>query len=159
MFPGNIDQGWFPRSWRRAPRRVRFVESQFGAGACKWLVAFSFSANLEFCTIPTSPEISPSLRAGMRIRLGGSPFYHCKFVWKFEIEKLNGPLSIIVILKCCSSKLVLSLKTSDEETWIVGKKVEVSLRLFDIFEINRVFIFLLESWRTHPADCGLWWNL
>ena len=106
MFPGNIDQGWFPRLWRRAARRVRFVESQFGAGACKWLVAFSFSANLEFCTIPTSPEISPSLRAGIRIRLGGSPFYHCKFVWKFEIEKLNGPLSIIVImLICCSSKL------------------------------------------------------
>ena len=106
MFPGNIDQGWFPRLWRRAARRVRFVESQFGAGACKWLVAFSFSANLEFCTIPTSPEISPSLRAGMRIRLGGSPFYHCRYVWEFEIEKLNGPLSIIVImLICCSSKL------------------------------------------------------
>ena len=28
---------------------------------------------------------------------------------------------------------------------IVGKKVEVSLRLFDIFERKRVFIFLLES--------------
>ena len=37
----------------------------------------------------------------------------------------------------------------------VGKKVEVSLRLFDIFEKNMVFIFLLGSLGTHPADCTL----
>ena len=35
--------------------------------------------------------------------------------------------------------------------WIIGKKVEVSLRLFDIFEKNMVFIFLWKSLRTHPA--------
>ena len=31
---------------------------------------------------------------------------------------------------------------------VIGKKVEVSLPLFDIFERNRVFIFLWESWGT-----------
>ena len=30
-------------------------------------------------------------------------------------------------------------------TPLIGKKVEVSLRLFDIFERNRVFIFLIGS--------------
>ena len=35
---------------------------------------------------------------------------------------------------------------------IIEKKVEVSLRLFDIFEGNMVFIFLLGSWGSHPAD-------
>ena len=38
---------------------------------------------------------------------------------------------------------------------LIGKKVEVCLRLFDIFERNRVFILLLESWGTHPADWSL----
>ena len=38
---------------------------------------------------------------------------------------------------------------------IVGKKVEVSLRLFDIFKRKRVFIFLCESFKTHRADRGL----
>ena len=38
---------------------------------------------------------------------------------------------------------------------IIGKKVKVSLQLFDIFEKNMVFIFLLESWGSHPADCTL----
>ena len=38
---------------------------------------------------------------------------------------------------------------------VIRKKVEVCLRLFDIFERNRVFIFLWESWGTHPADWGL----
>ena len=37
----------------------------------------------------------------------------------------------------------------------IGKKVEVSLRLFDIFKRNRVFIFLWESWGTHRADWSL----
>ena len=31
---------------------------------------------------------------------------------------------------------------------LIGKKVEVSLRLFDIFEKNRVFIFLWGSFGT-----------
>ena len=37
-----------------------------------------------------------------------------------------------------------------EPAMIVGKKVEVIIRLFD-FERNMVFIFLLESCTTHPA--------
>jgi len=36
---------------------------------------------------------------------------------------------------------------------IIGKKV--SLRLFDIFERNWVFIFLLGCWGSHRADCTL----
>ena len=35
---------------------------------------------------------------------------------------------------------------------LIGKKVEVSLRLFDIFERNRVFIFLLGSFASPPTD-------
>ena len=38
---------------------------------------------------------------------------------------------------------------------VIGKKVEVSLRLFYIFERNMVFIFLWESCASHPADWGL----
>ena len=41
---------------------------------------------------------------------------------------------------------------------IIGKKVEVSLRLFDIFERNRVFIFLCGSWGSPPTEWGLQWN-
>ena len=36
---------------------------------------------------------------------------------------------------------------------VIGKKVKVSLRLFDIFERNRVFIFLCKSWGSPPTDC------
>ena len=36
----------------------------------------------------------------------------------------------------------------EEESKMIGKKVEVSLRLFDIFERNRVFIFLCGSLGT-----------
>ena len=35
---------------------------------------------------------------------------------------------------------------------IIGKKVEVSLRLFDIFLRNMVFIFLWESFETQSTD-------
>ena len=35
---------------------------------------------------------------------------------------------------------------------LIGKKVEVRLRLFDIFERNMVFLFLLESWESQPPD-------
>ena len=38
---------------------------------------------------------------------------------------------------------------------IIGKKVEVSLRLFDIFVRNMVLIFLCKSFGTHAAECGL----
>ena len=38
---------------------------------------------------------------------------------------------------------------------IIGKKVEVSLRLFDIFERNRVFIFSCESWESPPSEWAL----
>ena len=38
------------------------------------------------------------------------------------------------------------------------KKVEISFQLFNIFEWNMAFIFLLESWKTHPAECGFQWN-
>ena len=41
---------------------------------------------------------------------------------------------------------------------LIGKKVEVSLWLFDIFERNRVFIFSWESWGSPPTECGLQWN-
>ena len=34
----------------------------------------------------------------------------------------------------------------------IGKKVEVSPRLFDIFERNRVFIFSLGSWESPPTE-------
>ena len=40
-------------------------------------------------------------------------------------------------------------------TFIVGKKVEVNLRLFDIFQRNMVFIFLWESWESHRAEWAL----
>ena len=43
-------------------------------------------------------------------------------------------------------------------SYIIGKKVEVSLQLFDIFERNMDFIFLCESWESHRADRGLRWN-
>ena len=45
--------------------------------------------------------------------------------------------------------LLISLWKEFDDFCIIGKKVEVGLRLFDIFERNRVFIFLLESWGTH----------
>ena len=52
---------------------------------------------------------------------------------------------------------------TEKELWllhnIVEKKVEVSLRLFDIFKRNMVFIFLCESLGTHPADYGQRWKL
>ena len=35
---------------------------------------------------------------------------------------------------------------------MIWKKVKVSLRLFDIFERNRVFIFLCGSWESPPTD-------
>ena len=38
---------------------------------------------------------------------------------------------------------------------IIGKKVEVSLRLFDIYETNRVVIFLWESCQSHLIDWSL----
>ena len=38
---------------------------------------------------------------------------------------------------------------------LIGKKVEVSLRLFDTFERNMVFIFLFENWGSRPSDWGL----
>ena len=38
---------------------------------------------------------------------------------------------------------------------VIGKKVEVRLRLFDIYERNRVFIFLCGSFASYPADCTL----
>ena len=38
---------------------------------------------------------------------------------------------------------------------VIGKKVGVSLRLFDIFERNRVFIFFCESCESPPTDCIL----
>ena len=41
---------------------------------------------------------------------------------------------------------------------IIGKKVEVSLWLFDIFERNMVFIFLLGSWGSQPPVRALQWN-
>ena len=44
---------------------------------------------------------------------------------------------------------------SEEVMMMIGKKVEVSLRLFDIFERNRVFIFLWGSWESPPTDRGL----
>ena len=34
-------------------------------------------------------------------------------------------------------------------SYIIGKKVDVSLQLFDIFERNMDFIFLCESWASH----------
>ena len=38
---------------------------------------------------------------------------------------------------------------------IIGEKVEVSLRLFDIFERNMVFIFLCGSCESPPTNCTL----
>ena len=45
--------------------------------------------------------------------------------------------------------------TQQHTQTIIGKKVEVSLRLFDIFERNMVFIFLLESWESQSTDWSL----
>ena len=41
---------------------------------------------------------------------------------------------------------------------LIGKKVEVSLRLFYIFERNRVFIFLWVSCGSPPTEWALLWN-
>ena len=46
----------------------------------------------------------------------------------------------------------------DRSLLIVGKKVEVSLRLFDIFQRNMVFIFSCQSWASRSSECGLRWN-
>ena len=47
--------------------------------------------------------------------------------------------------------LGLSDRQSADQRFIIGKKVEVSVRLFDIFERNRVFIFLWESCGSPPT--------
>ena len=41
---------------------------------------------------------------------------------------------------------------------LIGKKVKVSLRLFDIFEKKRVFIFLCGSCESPPTNCTLGQN-
>ena len=61
---------------------------------------------------------------------------------------LSSVMQLIIIVIVVDLKLVLDYR-------LVGKKVEVSLRLFDIFERNMVFIFLRGSFGTHPADWGL----
>ena len=56
-------------------------------------------------------------------------------------------------MKCID--VVYGISEKKSKLHIVGKKVEVSLQLFDIFQRNMVFIFLLGSFGTHPADWGL----
>jgi len=57
----------------------------------------------------------------------------------------------------CNSKQILesmsvSIAAHLLGCFLIGKKVEVSLRLFDVFERNMVFIFLWENLGTHPAE-------
>ena len=52
-------------------------------------------------------------------------------------------------------KIPLQLRLSSPFPLIIGKKVEVSLRLFDIFERNGVFIFLLGNLGSQPGDWSL----
>ena len=47
----------------------------------------------------------------------------------------------------------------DKKVEIEFKKDGVSLRVFDIFERNMVFIFFLGNWESHPADWGFRLNL
>ena len=43
----------------------------------------------------------------------------------------------------------------NDQVIMIGKKVEVCLRLFDIFERNGVFIFLCGNLGTQPTEWGL----
>ena len=54
-----------------------------------------------------------------------------------------------------AEKIVLNIVLNKTVLNIVGKKVKVSLRLFDIFQKNRVFIFSCESWASPLTDCTL----
>ena len=56
-------------------------------------------------------------------------------------EKLHGKLFLLRT----SMEMVLHLQNFAIFSLLVGKKVEVSLRFFDIFKRNMVFIFLLGS--------------
>ena len=55
-------------------------------------------------------------------------------------------LGVCIFSVCQSFECVMSAILSLSFVHVlIGKKVEVSLRLFDIFERNRVFIFLFAS--------------
>ena len=58
------------------------------------------------------------------------------FWWKFSGLQNTLPDQIMAVSEAGPAQI------------LVGKKVEVSLRLFDIFERKGVFIFLCESWAS-----------
>ena len=57
------------------------------------------------------------------------------------LDEFFPSLSAESMLKVCDAFVVAEAKKLSEHR-VIGKKVEVSLRLFDIFERKRVFIFL-----------------
>ena len=82
-------------------------------------------------------------------------------------SNLSWTLLLLLQHMCCSM-LNLSEIPFPNSTWnlwvtwsqinVIGKKIKVSLWLFDIFKRNMVFISLLESWTSLLADWGLQWN-
>ena len=103
-------------------------------------------------------------RNGERIYIGKKRESQSPMRKRLDIdpEPLKGD-SLFLIIECLSlffPPLILStlkflffvLKN------IIGKKVEVSLWLFDISEKNMVFIFLWESFGTPPTEWALQWN-
>ena len=61
-------------------------------------------------------------------------------------------------LRNAVNRFMINILAPGCQTFMIGKKVEVSLRLFNIFERNRVFISLCRSFGTHRANCTLWQN-
>ena len=82
-------------------------------------------------------------------------------MWNLTSKRPGGAAQVVGRLAFIRSlQTALNIHPSDSlgynnnnviKTFMIGKKVEVSLRLFDTFQRNMVFIFLWGSWGFHRA--------